>query len=221
MFSYSNLKTGCNVLVIFFFKLTKIWTQVWTWQLSKVYGSKGDERENSVTGKSECLDFQWWAGKGLFGKKPCLVAFAGFPCHHRGMASRVRGTQLLGDAHNWPWGSQPKQSIVWWRKKHNIHVSDTKKQIPGDSEGQGSLACCSPRGCKESDMTEQLNKWNSKRWKWTSQLRQGKLASGQLFEEVALSSYWVTEVVWLREEWVMMKCVCVCVCVCVGGGKWN
>ena len=27
----------------------------------------------------------------------------------------------------------------------------------GDSEGQGSLACCSPWGCKESDMTEWLN----------------------------------------------------------------
>ena len=24
-------------------------------------------------------------------------------------------------------------------------------------EGQGSLVCCSPWGCKESDMTEQLN----------------------------------------------------------------
>ena len=28
---------------------------------------------------------------------------------------------------------------------------------PGDSEGQGSLACCSPRGCRESDTTQQLN----------------------------------------------------------------
>ena len=27
----------------------------------------------------------------------------------------------------------------------------------GDSEGQGSLACCSPWGCKESDTTEWLN----------------------------------------------------------------
>ena len=26
-----------------------------------------------------------------------------------------------------------------------------------DGEGQGSLACCSPWGHKESDMTEQLN----------------------------------------------------------------
>ena len=32
------------------------------------------------------------------------------------------------------------------------------EQTPGDSEGQGSLACCSPGGCKELDMTEQLNK---------------------------------------------------------------
>ena len=34
-------------------------------------------------------------------------------------------------------------------------------QTPGDSEGQGGLACCSPRGHKESDPTEQLNS-NSK-----------------------------------------------------------
>ena len=28
------------------------------------------------------------------------------------------------------------------------------EQAPGDSEGQGRLACCSPRGHKESDTTE-------------------------------------------------------------------
>ena len=28
------------------------------------------------------------------------------------------------------------------------------KQISGDSEGQGSLVCCSPWGRKESDTTE-------------------------------------------------------------------
>ena len=31
------------------------------------------------------------------------------------------------------------------------------EQTPGDGEGQGSLVCCSPWGCKELDMTEQLN----------------------------------------------------------------
>ena len=33
--------------------------------------------------------------------------------------------------------------------KHFLHQ--------GHREGQGSLACCSPRGCKESDMAERLN----------------------------------------------------------------
>ena len=32
------------------------------------------------------------------------------------------------------------------------------EQALGDGEGQESLVCCSPWGCKESDMTEQLNK---------------------------------------------------------------
>ncbi len=31
------------------------------------------------------------------------------------------------------------------------------EQTPRDSEGQGSLACCSPSGLKKSDTTEQLN----------------------------------------------------------------
>ena len=30
-------------------------------------------------------------------------------------------------------------------------------KLPGDSEGHGSLACCSPWGCKELDTTERLN----------------------------------------------------------------
>ena len=33
----------------------------------------------------------------------------------------------------------------------NGHESE---QIPGDSEGKGSLVCCSPQGRKELDMTE-------------------------------------------------------------------
>ena len=30
-------------------------------------------------------------------------------------------------------------------------------QAPGIGDGQGSLACYSPWGCKKSDMTERLN----------------------------------------------------------------
>ena len=36
----------------------------------------------------------------------------------------------------------------------NGHESE---QAPGVGDGQGSLACCSPWGHKELDMTEQLN----------------------------------------------------------------
>ena len=44
--------------------------------------------------------------------------------------------------------------IVGWHHRLNGHEFE---QAPGDGEGQGSLACCSPRGRKESDTTEQLN----------------------------------------------------------------
>ena len=37
------------------------------------------------------------------------------------------------------------------------------EQTPGDGEGQGSLACCSPWGRKELDVTERLNNNNNVR----------------------------------------------------------
>ena len=44
--------------------------------------------------------------------------------------------------------------MVGWHPPINGHEFE---QTSGDSEGQGSLACCSPCGRKELDMTEQLN----------------------------------------------------------------
>ena len=38
-----------------------------------------------------------------------------------------------------------------WHHPCNGHECE---KTQGDDEGQGSLACCSPWGCKESDMTE-------------------------------------------------------------------
>ena len=48
--------------------------------------------------------------------------------------------------------------MVGWHDQLNGHEFG---QAPGDGEGQGSLACCSPWGRKESDMTEQLNNNNT------------------------------------------------------------
>ena len=42
---------------------------------------------------------------------------------------------------------------VGWHHRFNGHEFE---QTPGNNEGQGRLACCSPWGHKELDMTEQL-----------------------------------------------------------------
>ena len=47
--------------------------------------------------------------------------------------------------------------MVGWPYQLNGHEFG---QTLGDSEGQGSLACCSPWGHKELDMAEQLNSNN-------------------------------------------------------------
>ena len=42
----------------------------------------------------------------------------------------------------------------WLRWLNGITDNEHEfEQTLGNSEGQGSLACCSPQGCKESDMT--------------------------------------------------------------------
>ena len=44
-----------------------------------------------------------------------------------------------------------EDEMVGWHHRFN---GCEFEQILGGGEGQGSLACCSPRGRKESDMTE-------------------------------------------------------------------
>ena len=43
------------------------------------------------------------------------------------------------------------------------------KQAPGDGEGQRILVCCSPWGCKESDVTQWLNNNNKILLKWCNE----------------------------------------------------
>ena len=43
-----------------------------------------------------------------------------------------------------------EDKMVAWYHRFNGHKFE---QTPGDGEGQGSLACCSPWGHKELDMT--------------------------------------------------------------------
>ena len=74
----------------------------------------------------------------------------------------------LPDVKNWLIGKDPdagkdggqeekgttEDEIVGW---HHQLDGDEFEQAPGVDDRQGSLVCCSPWGCGESDTTEQLN----------------------------------------------------------------
>ena len=76
-----------------------------------------------------------------------------------------------------PWPPDAKNWLIWkdpdagkdWRQEEKGTTNDEMvgwhhqfdghefEYTLGVGDGQGGLACCSPGGCKESDMTEQLN----------------------------------------------------------------
>ena len=70
-------------------------------------------------------------------------------------------------AKNWLIGKDPDAGKDWKQEKgmtedevvgcHHWLDGHGFEQAPGVDDGQGSLVCCSPWGCKESDTTEQLN----------------------------------------------------------------
>ena len=62
-------------------------------------------------------------------------------------------TPMLGKIEDRRRGRTTQDQMVeyHWLNGHEF------EQAPGTGDGQGSLTCCSPWGCKESDMTERLN----------------------------------------------------------------
>ena len=71
------------------------------------------------------------------------------------------------DAKNWLIGKDPDAGKDWRQKKgttedemvgwhHQLNGHEFEQAL-GVGDGQGGLACCSPRGHKESDTTKQLN----------------------------------------------------------------
>ena len=69
-------------------------------------------------------------------------------------------SQLIGkdpDAEkDWRWEEKgtTEDEMVGWHHRLTGHEFE---EAPGVGDGQGSLACCSPWGCKEMDTTEWLN----------------------------------------------------------------
>ena len=96
----------------------------------------------------------------------------------------IRGTDVEAEApirwphggKNWLIGKDPEaekdsrkeeketteNQMTGWFPQLNRYEDE---QAPGDGEGQENLSCCSPWGCKESDMTERLH-WTD--WRSTT-----------------------------------------------------
>ena len=66
-------------------------------------------------------------------------------------------TLMLGKIEDNEENRMREDEKVGWHHRLNGHEF---VQTPEDSEGQGSLVCCSPWGHKKSDMTEQLKNHN-------------------------------------------------------------
>jgi len=69
-------------------------------------------------------------------------------------ANSLENTLMLGKIEGRRSKGTTEDEMVGWYHRLNGHEFE---QDPGDGKGQGSLACCSPRSHKESDMTEGLN----------------------------------------------------------------
>ena len=58
---------------------------------------------------------------------------------------------MLGKTEGKKRRGQQRMRLVGWHHRLNGHEFE---QAPGSGDGQESLECCSPWGCKGSDMTE-------------------------------------------------------------------
>ena len=75
-------------------------------------------------------------------------------CHLMQRADSLEKTLMLGKIE----GKRRRgQQRMKWLDSITDSMDMNFEQTPEDSGGQGSLVCCSPRGHKESDMTERLN----------------------------------------------------------------
>ena len=66
-------------------------------------------------------------------------------------------TLMLGKIEDWRRRGMTEDEMAGW---HHWFSGHKFEQTPGNSEGQGSLACCSSRGCKQLDMIYWLNSSN-------------------------------------------------------------
>ena len=141
---------GCESWTI---KIAECWRidafKLWCWRrLLRVPWTAGRSNQSIL---KEILNIHWkdwcwswnssplatWCEELAHWKSPC--------CWER---LKVRGEEMTED------------KMVRW---HHWLDGREFEQAPGDDEGQGSLACCSPWGQKNSNTTERLN-WTELNW---------------------------------------------------------
>ena len=100
------------------------------------------------------------------------------------------------DVKNWLIGQDPDAGKDWRQEEKQTienemvgwyHWFDEREfeQGPGTGDRQGSLVCCSPLGCKESDMTEWMN-WTEEIFETPSETRLKELQKFIRLPEVRL-----------------------------------
>ena len=77
--------------------------------------------------------------------------------HLMGRADSFEKTLMLGKIEGRRRRRQQDEMVGWHHRLNGQEFA----QAPRDGGGQGSLACCNPRGYRESDTTERLNNNNS------------------------------------------------------------
>ena len=89
-------------------------------------------------------------------------------CSLEGLMLKLKPILWPHDAKNWLIGKDPDAGKDWRREEkgmtedemagwhHRLNEHEFEQAL-GVGDGQGGLACCSPWGCKESDVTERLN----------------------------------------------------------------
>ena len=86
----------------------------------------------------------------------------------KGLMLKLKEAPILGpsDMNNWLLRKDPDAGEDWRQEEKGMtedemvgwhHWLNEFEQVLEVGNGQGSLPCCSPWGCKESDMTELLN----------------------------------------------------------------
>ena len=129
------------------------------------------------------------------------------------------------------WRHEEKESTedetIGWHHRLCAHELE---QVPGAGDGQGSLACCSPWGHKESDMTEWLN-WTElksfprsrysqgfkERPQGPENLKDSSIPSGRSWDGMSIEQlcWFKINILPIAQFCQRLVGVCVCVCVCV------